>query len=120
MTPLVAVERRYSYQPVNAAFGLQVTVSEWAFNPHGHALYAGFFSGQQLYDRSLELVSLGEAQVHAQQDLGPVLAFGAAGTGVNSDIGVTVIVLAAEVVADFQLGDEALAGLADPIAGLLA
>ena len=46
----------------------------------------------QIFD--LEAVLLGPARVHAQQHRGPVLALGAAGAGVNLQIGIEAVGLA--------------------------
>ena len=54
---------------------------------------------------------LAPAQVHAQQHLGPVLGFGAAGTGLDVQIGVGGVHLAGEHAAEFQVGDHALQAL---------
>jgi hypothetical protein len=47
-----------------------------------------------LRDIDLEAVLLGPARVHAQQHLGPVLALGAAGAGMDFEIGIVGVGLA--------------------------
>jgi len=51
---------------------------------------------------------LGPAQIHAQQHLGPVLRLGAAGAGLDVQIGRGRIQLACEHAAEFELGERAL------------
>ena len=48
------------------------------------------------HDFDLELPALGPARVHAQQDVGPVLALGAAGAGVDLEVGVVAVGLAGQ------------------------
>ena len=54
------------------------------------------FAGVILDELDLAAVALGPARVHALQHLGPVLAFGAAGAGIDLDIGVVGVGLAGE------------------------
>ena len=70
-------------------------------------LDARAFAFQPVGDLGLEVVALGPAQVHAQQHLGPVLALGAAGAGVDGDDGAAVIVLAREQHRGFELIERA-------------
>ena len=62
-----------------------------------------------------EVVLLGPVGVHTVEHLGPVLGLGAAGTGVEGQDGVVVVVLAVEHRHELQLVD----GLLDALNGLL-
>src|SRR5260370_34162688 len=94
LAPRVAVERRYSDQPVHPRFGLQPTVGVGALDLEGARLDAGLLAGALLEPAHLEAAALGPARVHAGQHLGPVLRLGAAGAGVDLDVGVVAVALA--------------------------
>ncbi|MNO87252.1 hypothetical protein D3C76_786710 [compost metagenome] len=70
---------------------------------HGGALDAGDFAFGQFDDGGVEAALVGPAQVHAQQHVGPVLGLGAAGAGLDVQVGVVHVHLAAEHAAEFQL-----------------
>lgn len=57
----------------------------------------------RLDDSGVEAVLVGPAQVHAQQHVGPVLGLGAAGAGLDVQVGVVRVHLAAEHAAELQL-----------------
>jgi hypothetical protein len=69
----------------------------------GRALDTGDFAGGQFHDGGIETALVGPAQVHAQQHIGPVLRLGAAGTGLNIEIGVVGVHFAAEHPAELEL-----------------
>ena len=69
----------------------------------GRALDPGDFAGGQLHDGGVKATLVGPAQVHAQQHVGPVLGLGAAGTGLDIQVGVVGVHLAAEHAAEFHL-----------------
>ena len=81
---------------MDAAFGAQPTICVLATDAHGGALDARFLAGALLDELHLAVVRLGPAQVHAQQHLGPVLALGAAGAGMDLEKGVVAVGLARE------------------------
>ncbi len=70
---------------------------------YGGALDAGDLALGQLDDLGGEAVLVGPAQVHAQQHVGPVLGLGAAGTGLDVQVGVVGVHLAAEHAAELEL-----------------
>ena len=64
-----------------------------------------------LFDQlDLVAVLLGPARVHARQHLGPVLRFGAAGAGVDFEVGVVAVGLARQQALQLALGRAAPAG----------
>lgn len=71
---------------------------------HGGAFDAGDFTFGQFHDGGVEATLGGPAQVHAQEDVGPVLGFGAAGTGLDVQVGVVHVHLAAEHATELELG----------------
>ncbi len=86
--PRIGVERRNAHQAVHAVFGLQPAISVVALHFDGGGFDAGFFAGGLLDVIDLEAVLLRPAHVHAEQHTGPVLAFGAAGAGMNFEIAI--------------------------------
>src|SRR6185312_13214977 len=101
------IEGRDAHQAVDAGFGLEQTVGVVALDREGGRLDAGFLALLAVVERDLKAVALGPARVHAQQHLGPVLALGAAGAGVDGENRVERIVLAAEQGAGFDLVERA-------------
>ncbi len=105
MAARVGVERRNAHQAVNARFRLQQPVRVLAIHFEGDRLDARSFALQPIGDDSLETMPLGPSQVHAQQHLRPILAFGAAGAGVDGDDGAERVVLARQQHGGFQAID---------------
>src|SRR6185437_12417898 len=102
MAALGLVEGRDANQAVDAALRLQQPVGVFALDGDGGGLDARFLALLPVVDRDPEAVALGPARVHAQQHFGPVLAFGAAGAGMDGEDGVEAIVFAAEQRAGFD------------------
>ena len=90
------VERAEAHEPVLAALGLEDPVRVLA--PHGERgrLDPVLLARARLDHLGLEAALLGPAEVHAQQDLGPVLRVGAARVGLDRDDRVSRVVLAGE------------------------
>ncbi len=120
-----AVVRRDADEPVHARFRLQPAISIVAGDLDGRGFDAGFFAVVHFHDVDLELPPLRPARVHAQEDIGPVLALGAAGAGVNLEIGVIRVGLAREQRLDLRRTGvlqrllQRLLGLADHIGVVL-
>ena len=94
VTPRRAVIRAYTYQPVDAALGLGIAIGVLALDQQRRALDPGLVA-RGIFDRlDLEPAPFGPARIHAQQHLGPVLALGPAGTGIDLQIGIGAIRLA--------------------------
>ena len=96
MPAVGGVEGADAHQAVHAALGLQQAVDVLALHRERGALEAGFVAFLLVVDLHLEAAALEPAQVHAQQHLGPVLAFRAAGAGMDGEDGAAFVVLAAE------------------------
>ncbi len=110
MPPRVGIERRYPHQPVHAGFGLQPAIGVVAADLDGGGFDAGLFALRLFQIFDLEAVLLGPARIHAQQHRGPVLALGAAGAGVNLEIGVEAVGLAAQQRLELAARDVLLQG----------
>ena len=95
-------------QAVDAALGGEEAVGVLAAGDEGGRLQARLLPRRGLLHLDLEAAPLGPAQVHAQEDLRPVLGVGAAGAGVDGDDGVAGVVLAAEQARLFELGEAPL------------
>jgi len=103
MAARVGVERRDAHQPVHADLRLQLAVSVGAIDFHRRRLDSRAFTLQPVCDHGLIAMPLRPAQIHAQQHLRPVLAFGAAGAGMNDEDGAFGIVFAGHEHGGFQL-----------------
>jgi len=105
------VERALAHQAVHADLGAQPAEGVLTLDVHGGALDAGDFTFGQLDDGGVEATLVGPAQVHAQQDVGPVLRLGAAGAGLDVQVGVVHVHLAAEHATELKLGEGLFQGL---------
>ena len=90
-------------QPVDAALGGEEAVGVLAAGDEGRRLEAGLLPRRGLLHLHLEAAPLGPAQVHAQEDLRPVLGVGPPRPGMDGDDRVAGVVLAAEQARLFEL-----------------
>ena len=81
---------------MHAGLGLEPAIGVVAADLDGGGFDAGFLALRLFQIFDLEAVLFGPARVHAQQHRGPVLAFGAAGAGMDLEIGIEAVGLAAE------------------------
>ena len=95
-------------QPVDAALGGEEAVGVLAAGDEGRRLEPGLLPRRGLRHLDLEAAPFGPAQVHPQEDLGPVLGVGAARAGVDGDDRVAGVVLAAEQARLLELGQPPL------------
>ena len=91
MPSRVGIERGYPNQPMHAAFGLQPSIGVVTTDLNGGGFDAGFFTLRLFEIFDLEAVLLGPARIHAQQHFRPILAFGAASTGMNLQIRIKAV-----------------------------
>ena len=91
-----AVVGRNPHQPVDPALDLEIAVGVLALDQQGRRLDPGLFAGVMVDQFDLHSVALGPARIHPLEHPGPVVAFGAAGTGVDLDVAVVGIRLARE------------------------
>ncbi len=92
----LAVEGRDAHQAVDAGFGLQPAVGGGPDDLERRRLDAGLLAVVDLQRLDLVAALLAEAGVHAHQHRRPILAFGAAGAGVDLDVGVVAVGLAGQ------------------------
>ena len=81
---------------MHAGLALQKAVGVLALHEDRGALEAGLVAVEVIERRHLEAVALRPAVVHAEQHLGPVLRFGAAGARVERENRVLAVVLAGQ------------------------
>jgi hypothetical protein len=93
---------------MHAVLGLQVAEGVVALDAQRGALDAGRVAAELVGDLDLPALTLAVPQVHAQQHLGPVLALGAAGAGVDRDEGSGTVVFAAHHALELHLLERAL------------
>ena len=92
----VGIKGRYPDQPVDAVLTLQKAIGVLALDGDGGGLDAclvAFLVVQNFVDKA---VALSPAGIHAVEHLSPVLGLGAAGTGVELQNGVGVVILTGE------------------------
>ena len=82
----IGVEWRDAHQAMHAVLGLEPAIGVVALDLDGGRFDAGFFALRLLDVVDLETVLLGPAHIHAQQHVGPVLALGAAGAGMDLEV----------------------------------
>ncbi len=125
MPARVGIEGRDPHQPVHARLGLEPAIGVSALDEHGRRLDAGLFAIMLADDLDLVVAAFRPAHIHALEHLRPVLALGAAGAGMNFDIGVIGVGLAGQQRLDLAgmgllpkllqrglgLGDDALVAL---------
>ena len=116
--PRIGIERRDAHQPVHAGFGLQPAIGVVALDLDGRRLDAGLFAVGLFQILDLVAVLLGPARVHAQQHRGPVLALGAAGAGMDFEIGVVGVGLARQQRLELAARDFVLAAFFSAALGL--
>ncbi len=90
----VRVVGRDAHETVHAGFRLEPAVGVLALDLEGGGLDARLLAGALVDKLHLEAAPLRPTHVHARQHRGPVLALGAAGAGVDLDVGVHAVGLA--------------------------
>ena len=90
------VERGYSDEPVNSAFGLEPAVRVGALDPQCRRFEPSLFARAFLDPLDLAAMRLRPAKVHPDEHFGPVLRLRAARPGVNLEIGIVAVRLARE------------------------
>ena len=103
MATVTGVKRALAHQAVHANFGTQPAESVFTTNMHGGTLDTGNLSLGQLDNLRIKAVLVRPAQIHAQQDIGPVLRFGTTGAGLNIQVAVVGVHIATEHAAEFEL-----------------
>ncbi|CCX38003.1 uncharacterized protein BN452_01915 [Clostridium sp. CAG:1013] len=90
------VKGRHTHQPVHTCLALQITVGVLSLHHDGSALQTSLVSVQVVQSLHFVAVTLRPAVVHAEQHLRPVLGLRAAGTGVEGQNSVILIVFPGE------------------------
>ena len=102
--PVARIERAFAHQSVHAGLGAQVAEGVVAGDLKRGMFDAGGVACGFFHLAHFELARLGEAPIHAQQHLGPVLRLGAAGAGLDVNKSRVAIRLACEQAGEFQIG----------------
>ena len=92
----IGVEGRDAHQAVDTVLPPQVAVGVLAGDHNGGGLDAGLVAVLIVQRLPLEALALRPAGVHAEEHAGPVLRLGTAGTGMDGEHAVQVVVLAGE------------------------
>ena len=83
MAARVGIEGRDSHQAVNSGFGFEISVSIVAGNAERNAFDPRFLARLIIEYLFAITAPIAPAQIHAQENLGPVLRLGAAGAGMK-------------------------------------
>ena len=102
MPPLGRIERADPHQAVHASLAGKIPVCVRPGDVQRRRADAGFLAVQAVDLLDLVAAPLEESQVHPQEHLGPVAAFGPAGAGVDGHVAVARVVLAGEHRSQFQ------------------
>ena len=92
----VGIKGRNTHQAVHAVLALEQAVGVGTLHHHGSAFHAGLVAVLVIQHFHGHAVGSGPLVVHAVQHLGPVLCLGAAGTGVEGEDGVAVVIFAVQ------------------------
>ena len=92
---------------MHAVLPFQVAIGIIAVKFEGNRFDAGHIAFLEVQFLHLVIVPFTLADVHPHQHLGPVLAFGAAGTGIDLDDGAQLVLLPAEHVPEFKVFNDA-------------
>ena len=90
------VERRNAHESMDTNFGLQHAVNVFAVDLEGHRFDTSTFAFELVRNFGFVFHPFRPAEVHAHEHLGPVLAFGSAGTGVDRHYGAAMVVFSRE------------------------
>ena len=83
-------------QAVDTHFRTQVTIGVMTFDQDCYTFYARLISGQVIEDISRKTLFLSPPEIHAQKHIYPVLGFGPAGSSMNGQKGIILVMLAGE------------------------
>ena len=87
---------------MHATFGLEITVSVFAAHQQRDRFDPDFFAGLNIDNLRFKSAALDPALIHAQEHVGPIARFGAAGAGMNGEKGVIAIALAGKKLAQLE------------------
>ena len=104
MTARVRIEGRDANQAVNTRLGFKIAVSVIPLDCEGNALDARLFARLVLQDLGPIPLAVGPAQIHAQQNLRPVLGLCPPGARVKADNRVAAVIRAAQDLTELDLG----------------
>ena len=113
----VRVKRADAHQAVYALLAAQEAVGVLTGDFHGDGLEARLVAVQQVDDLHVKAVALAVALIHAAEHLCPILRLGAARAGMQGDISVVAVVVAAQQRLQAQLR-QVLRQLLDLLASL--
>ena len=91
VTTRVRIEWRNTHQAMHAGFGFQPAIGIMPFDEKGGPFDAGFFAIGYIHHIDFEFPTLRPARVHTHEHTRPILAFRAAGTGMNFKISIILI-----------------------------
>ena len=105
VAPGCSIKRRNADQAMDAFFRFQIAIGVFTFDAESGALDARFIAGLHIQDSQFIAIAFGPAGIHADEHLRPVLGFRTAGTGVEGNEGVALVVFAGQEEPHFPLLD---------------
>ena len=105
------IEWRDADEAMDSGFAGEQAEGVFTFELDGGVFDAGLFAGRFVEDGGAKAFALGPSQIHAKQDGGPVLGFGAASAGLDGHDGVEVIVFAGEQRLRFEFRNVFVGGI---------
>ena len=103
MPPAATVERRHAHEAVHTDFALEVAIGKIPVDFERRRLDARALAGLVADLLHAKAVALGPHYVHAHQHFGPILAFSAAGTGIDVNDGRKLVFFVREHALELQL-----------------
>src|SRR5205814_7646095 len=92
-------------EPMNPAFGLEMTVGVFSVNQKGYRFYSNFFPLLNIHRLRFVSAAFDPALIHPQQHVGPVTRFRSAGSGMNGNECVGTIIFAGKELPQFELAE---------------
>jgi len=102
MAAFVGIKGGDAHKAVDAAFGFEIAEGIGAGDEEGGGFVAGFIAFEGVDEGIGKVVGIAPAGVHAEEHAGPVAGFGAAGAGVDGEVGVAAVEFAAEGAFEFE------------------
>src|SRR5689334_21757167 len=93
MPSRVGIERRNANETMDPHLRLQLAVNVLAVDLNSSGLDTRAFALEPIRDNGVEFVPLGPSQVHAQEHLSPILAFGSPCARVYRHNGIACVIL---------------------------
>src|SRR5512133_1517537 len=103
MTLVVGIEWRKPYKPVDTIFSPEIAISIFTVEFKGDGFYSGIVPFEVADFTYRIIVTFTPSYIHTHEHLSPVLAFCAAGAGVDLEYGAHPVFLISQHIAEFEI-----------------